>query len=59
MKPLFVQEVSCLTDVPDNSAITTVYEAIGDLVVRFPLRHFEAYASTLRRWLKQSSTKSD
>jgi hypothetical protein len=42
-----------LTDSPDDSAIAELYEAIGNLVVRFPLLHCEECASTLKRWLKQ------
>ena len=43
----------CLTERPDDLAIAKLYEAIGNLVVRFPLLHCEECASTLRQWLKQ------
>lgn len=42
-----------LTDCLDDSAITELYEAIGNLVIRFPLLHCEECASTLKEWLKQ------
>jgi hypothetical protein len=45
--------VPSLTDCPDAPAIAKIYEAIGDLVVRFPLLHCEECASALRGWLKQ------
>jgi len=45
--------VLCLTDCPDDLTIIKLYEAIGNLVVRFPLLHCEECASTLNRWLKQ------
>ncbi len=37
----------------DDEEIAELYEKIGKLVVRFPLLHCEACASTLKRWLKQ------
>lgn len=37
----------------EDSAIAELYEAIGNLVIRFPLLHCEECASTLRQWLKQ------
>jgi Papain fold toxin 2 len=46
-------EVSLLTDHPEDSALTQLYEAIGNLVIRFPLLHCEECASTLQEWLKQ------
>ena len=42
-----------LTDRPDESAVAELYEAIGNIVVRFPLLHCEECASTLKQWLKQ------
>ncbi len=46
-------EVYLLTDHPEDSALTELYEAIGNLVIRFPLLHCEECASTLKQWLKQ------
>lgn len=37
----------------EDSAIAELYEAIGNLVIRFPLLHCEECASNLRQWLKQ------
>jgi DNA recombination-dependent growth factor C len=34
-------------------ALTQLYEAIGNLVIQFPLLHCEECASTLQEWLKQ------
>jgi len=45
--------VLCLTDSSDDLAIIKLYEAISNLVVRFPLLHCEECVSTLKRWLKQ------
>ncbi len=42
-----------LTEPLDDAAITQLHEAIGNIVVRFPLLHCQDCASTLRRWLKQ------
>jgi hypothetical protein len=46
-------EVYLLTDYLEDSASTKLYEAIGNLVIRFPLLHCEECASTLQEWLKQ------
>jgi Papain fold toxin 2 len=45
--------VLCLTEPVDDAAITELYEAIGNIVIRFPLLHCQECASTLKRWLKQ------
>ena len=42
-----------LTDSLDDAAIAELDEAIGNIVVRFPLLHCQECASTLKRWLKQ------
>lgn len=42
-----------LTEPLDDAAIAQLYEAIGNIVVRFPLLHCQDCASTLKRWLKQ------
>lgn len=42
-----------LTDHPSDSSIAELYDAIGNLVIRFPLLHCEECASTLKQWLKQ------
>lgn len=47
------QEVYFLNDFPDDLAIAEVHEAIGNLVIRFPLLHCEECATTLKQWLKQ------
>jgi len=41
-----------LTEPLDDAAIAELYEAIGNIVVRFPLLHCQDCASTLKRWLK-------
>ncbi len=38
---------------PNDSEISDIYRAIGNIVIRFPLLHCEECASTLKRWLKQ------
>ncbi|MCF4966743.1 papain fold toxin domain-containing protein [Nostoc sp. CMAA1605] len=43
----------CLTEPSDNKTIAELYEAIGNIVVRFPLLHCQECASTLKKWLKQ------
>ncbi len=43
----------CLTEPVDDAAIADLYEAIGNIVIRFPLLHCLECASTLKRWLKQ------
>ncbi len=43
----------CLTNGADDSVIADIEEAIGNLIVRFPLLHCEECARTLKRWLKQ------
>jgi hypothetical protein len=42
-----------LTEPLDDAAITQLHEAIGNIVVQFPLLHCQDCASTLRQWLKQ------
>lgn len=42
-----------LTEPLDDAAIAELYEAIGNIVVRFPLLHCQDCAITLKRWLKQ------
>lgn len=42
-----------LTEPLDDAAIAELYQAIGNIVVRFPLLHCQDCASTLKRWLKQ------
>ncbi|NEP11781.1 MAG: hypothetical protein F6K14_16530 [Symploca sp. SIO2C1] len=42
-----------MTTHPNDSAIADLHEAIGNLVIRFPLLHCEECASTLKQWLKQ------
>ncbi|WP_414541219.1 papain fold toxin domain-containing protein [Nostoc sp. CCY0012] len=42
-----------LNDFSDDISITEVHEAIGNLVIRFPLLHCEECATTLKQWLKQ------
>lgn len=37
----------------DDAAIADLYEAIGNLVTRFPLLHCEDCAITLKQWLKR------
>ena len=48
-----LQEVHFLTGFPEDLAITELYEAIGNLVIQFPLLHCEECAKTLKKWLKQ------
>ena len=43
----------CLTEPVDDAAITELYEAIGNIVIRFPLLHCQECANTLKKWLKQ------
>jgi Papain fold toxin 2 len=45
--------VFCLTEPLDDAAIADLHEAIGNLVIQFPLLHCVECASTLKRWLKQ------
>jgi Papain fold toxin 2 len=45
--------VLCLTEPVDDTAIAELYEAIGNIVTRFPLLHCQECASTLKKWLKQ------
>jgi Papain fold toxin 2 len=45
--------VFCLTEPLDDAAIAELHEAIGNLVIQFPLLHCLECASTLNRWLKQ------
>jgi hypothetical protein len=47
-----VPKGSYLTIRPDDSAIADLYNAIGDIIVRFPLLHCEECAITLKKWLK-------
>ncbi|MHC5828141.1 MAG: papain fold toxin domain-containing protein, partial [Nostoc sp.] len=42
-----------LNDFPDDLVIAELHEAIGNLVIRFPLLHCEECANTLKQWLKQ------
>jgi hypothetical protein len=42
-----------LTNLPDDLAITEIHQAIGNLVIRFPLLHCQECAKTLKQWLKQ------
>ena len=42
-----------LTEPLDDAAIAELYQAIGNIVVRFPLLHCQDCANTLKRWLKQ------
>jgi hypothetical protein len=41
-----------LTEPLDDAAIAELYEAIGNIVVRFPLLHCQECASALKQWLK-------
>ncbi|MBN3925382.1 papain fold toxin domain-containing protein [Nostoc sp. NMS4] len=43
----------CLTEPLDDAAIAELYEAIGNIVIRFPLLHCLECAGTLKRWLKK------
>ena len=43
----------CLTEPVDDAAIIELYEAIGNIVIRFPLLHCQECANTLKKWLKQ------
>jgi hypothetical protein len=42
-----------LYNLPDDLAIIEIHQAIGNLVIRFPLLHCQEYAKTLKQWLKQ------
>lgn len=37
----------------DDAALAELYEAIGNIVLRFPLLHCQECANTLKSWLKQ------
>ena len=37
----------------DDLAIAEIHQAIGNLVIRFPLLHCQECAKTLKQWLKQ------
>lgn len=41
-----------MNSLPHDSTITEIHEAIGKIVIRFPLLHCEECAKTLRQWLK-------
>lgn len=47
----------CLTEPLDDVAITELYEAISNIVTRFPLLHCQECASTIKRWLKQRGVR--
>ena len=49
--------VHFLTDFPEDNAIRELHEAIGYLVIQFPLLHCEECAKTLKKWLKQRDIK--
>ncbi|MBR8840934.1 MAG: hypothetical protein DSM106950_44995 [Stigonema ocellatum SAG 48.90 = DSM 106950] len=38
--------------------MTEIYEAIGNIVIRFPLLHCQECAISLKRWLKQRGVRS-
>ena len=40
-------------NLPDDLAIAEIHQAIGNLVIRFPLLHCQECAKTLKQWLKQ------
>ena len=42
-----------LNNLPDDLAIIEIHQAIGNLVIRFPLLHCQECAKTLKQWLKQ------
>jgi hypothetical protein len=42
-----------LYNLPDDLAIIEIHQAIGNLVIRFPLLHCQECAKTLKQWLKQ------
>ncbi|MBD2138082.1 hypothetical protein H6F32_10885 [Anabaena sp. FACHB-1237] len=42
-----------LHNLPDNLYIAEIHQAIGNLVIRFPLLHCQECAKTLKQWLKQ------
>lgn len=42
-----------LHNLPDDLAIAEIHQAIGNLVIRFPLLHCQECAKTLKQWLKQ------
>ena len=42
-----------LYNLPDDLAIAEIHQAIGNLVIRFPLLHYQECAKTLKQWLKQ------
>ncbi|MDB9322108.1 papain fold toxin domain-containing protein [Nodularia spumigena CS-591/04] len=42
-----------LDNLPDDLAIAEIHQAIGNLVIRFPLLHCQECAKTLKQWLKQ------
>jgi hypothetical protein len=42
-----------LYNLPDDLAIVEIHQAIGNLVIRFPLLHCQECAKTLKQWLKQ------
>ncbi|MBE9058622.1 papain fold toxin domain-containing protein [Sphaerospermopsis sp. LEGE 08334] len=37
----------------DDLAIAEIHQAIGNIVIRFPLLHYQECAKTLKQWLKQ------
>ncbi|NET61627.1 MAG: hypothetical protein F6K47_37550 [Symploca sp. SIO2E6] len=42
-----------MTTHPDDLAIADFHQAIGNLVIRFPLLHCEECASAVKQWLQQ------
>jgi hypothetical protein len=42
-----------LKNLPDDLDIAQIHQAIGNLVIRFPLLHCQECAKTLKQWLKQ------
>ncbi len=42
-----------LNNLPDDLDIAEIHQAIGNLVIRFPLLHCQECAKTLQQWLKQ------
>jgi hypothetical protein len=53
LEPYLFQGVYFLNDFSEDISIAEVHQAIGNLVIRFPLLHCEECATTLKQWLKQ------